>query len=631
MAFLIDRYFQGLPDEIDKLSETRIVYNILAKGKGFNYTDFIIGLTELEKKHATPTKAETKTERHATLDYRIRNYTISHFRKFDEENGRPYMMSFLNDNEEIASLFLVGKNGYGKTSLFNGLEYIYTNNHISTMTQRSIDNKESFLPYGGKKMEDIKITIEINSKEEGKNIIFTSPIQADLDFRPFFCSELDLQEIQRNNNLSDIFSKNLGLDEINAILMQMNGELKNFQSSPSQHVLSVESIPNADILQSDIFLLTSIKERTTYNTLVERLRSIYISADIKNIQGEKARDGIVDMDKVYHNINTIVQILNTYKELKQLVFFKEKLPAIEKYNQVNYLKETESLLDAYELYVTLPPIETFAKELYDYVSYFSQKFFDEKQNYKPVSKTTALKYIEELVKYESEREQQLILEKDRESTTISHEHIENLKKIYEAMRAIYQEDQKNILETCKNTIPPLLNKFTKLGDISADTEQIEIMENKGEIHAVIRNNNIFKGETTTPKLFYNSFRYKLYCISIKVALAFMTMKLSGIKAPIVFDDVFNASDFDNSINIDQFFKSIFKSFKELKLGNEKDLQIILFTHDEVVLNSVAGIMKDIEEHGQFECITGILLDTKALDDKDFEERRKAYMLYEKIN
>ena len=178
----------------------------------------------------------------------------------------------------------------------------------------------------------------------------------------------------------------------------------------------------------------------------------------------------------------------------------------------------------------------------------------------------------------------------------------------------------------------IAKKLSKMGIIP--NEKIDIITIDNEIHAVISNDKIFgKGVTTTPELFYNSFRYKLYCISVKVSLAFLTMKFSGINAPLFFDDVFNASDFDNSINIDNFFNIVISSYEKLGIGKKKDLQIVLFTHDEVVLNSISQAMRENVFNIDIKYICGILQEAESLDDNDLQNisNGKAYLLYDKIN
>ena len=133
-------------------------------------------------------------------------------------------------------------------------------------------------------------------------------------------------------------------------------------------------------------------------------------------------------------------------------------------------------------------------------------------------------------------------------------------------------------------------------------------------------------------MFYNSFRYKLYAISIKVAMAFMTMKIWNINAPLVFDDVFTASDFDNSVNIDRFFRRIYETYEKLKLGNKNELQIILFSHDEVVLNCVSSVIKDLGNSDDIGFIKGVILKEDMINEQDgiyVGQELESYSLFEK--
>ena len=374
-------------------------------------------------------------------------------------------------------------------------------------------------------------------------------------------------------------------------------------------------------------------KRYEYQTRLERLNSISIAT--KDFQKAKAENDVLGkMDEIKRKIELIVDsALKNIPELSSFKFFVDKQPIIDNYKRVLHLMDN-SIMDAYELYITLPPIEEFGMELYNYTSYISQRFFNWKQGkILSVSQQEALGYIEELMKSETESERLRILNKDRASTIISSHYIESLEDFYHAFLKIYQNDENYMLKTCRETIVPLLNEFTHLGDISEGNEQIDVTSIDNEIRAVISNDKIFgKNGTTTPELFYNSFRYKLYCISVKVALAFMTMKLYGINAPLFFDDVFNASDFDNSINIDKFFNLLLASYENLEIGEKKDLQIILFTHDEVVLNSISQAMRESEFNVGIKYISGILQETEALDDNDLQNVSKgqAYLLYDKI-
>lgn len=69
---------------------------------------------------------------------------------------------------------------------------------------------------------------------------------------------------------------------------------------------------------------------------------------------------------------------------------------------------------------------------------------------------------------------------------------------------------------------------------------------------------------------------------------------------------------------------MFRVFEDAELGKKKDLQIILFTHDEVVMNSLSDIIDTLEyendEVVDISYITGILLDPKVIDERDYQKQ-----------
>ncbi|MBD9177566.1 MAG: hypothetical protein EGP82_00035 [Odoribacter splanchnicus] len=113
-----------------------------------------------------------------------------------------------------------------------------------------------------------------------------------------------------------------------------------------------------------------------------------------------------------------------------------------------------------------------------------------------------------------------------------------------------------------------------------------------------------KEECFSPRKYYNTFRFKLFCMSLKAALAFCAQRLHHVNTPLILDDVFYASDFDNRILVKNFFMQLYRMHFEL-LDVKYPLQIICFTHDELIFESLLTIsaedfveMKDKEESGE---------------------------------
>ncbi|MDE6021596.1 MAG: ATP-binding protein [Ruminococcus sp.] len=140
-----------------------------------------------------------------------------------------------------------------------------------------------------------------------------------------------------------------------------------------------------------------------------------------------------------------------------------------------------------------------------------------------------------------------------------------------------------------------------------------------------------------PRDYFNNFRFKLYLISIRIAIAFHVMRTRHISFPLMFDDVFDSSDFSNRVKTKKFINKIFTLYKELEISN-RSLQIIFFTQDEVIAESVYdGIMSSAENRCQKENTMFVRLfsafpesEIRKGEDTRIENEEKFYNLYDTI-
>lgn len=138
-----------------------------------------------------------------------------------------------------------------------------------------------------------------------------------------------------------------------------------------------------------------------------------------------------------------------------------------------------------------------------------------------------------------------------------------------------------------NNYPNQLNKFVEkvLNHYKESNEKFEVRSTSNSFEVTItvttKDGTEFK---TSPKRYLNTFRFKMYAVLLKIALSLYYMKENLCVAPIVIDDVFNASDFENSINLSIFVSSIFDVYQEV-IGFEYPLQLIMLTHDEMVTSA----------------------------------------------
>ena len=99
-------------------------------------------------------------------------------------------------------------------------------------------------------------------------------------------------------------------------------------------------------------------------------------------------------------------------------------------------------------------------------------------------------------------------------------------------------------------------------------------------------------ETFTPEEYLNTFRYKLYCMTLKVAIAFAMKRFYQMNFPIVIDDIFYSSDFTHRGMVRRYFRMLFEKHKELFPEPKNELQVIFLSHDEVIIEAASRGIRD---------------------------------------
>lgn len=630
MDFLIRRYYERLPREVRELAETKIVFGWLAKSPDLD-KDILVADLASDNDAAFYKWIRTQRANDDINDFRIKKLMFSNFRKFETHKEKPYLVSFVDRKQQIGSLFMAGKNGSGKTSIFTALEYLLTPGHTSTILQRNIKDSDHFFSYGNK--TDRAMQVEAILANDYK---LNRPLDSQMSLVPFFCSDMDLQLIQKENDLQTVFMKNIGLDKVEDFLDSLRITVNTLRVGTEEPEVRLMSDNASDKLPADIFYLGGVKD----STFSQMKKSLNLLADNKTLR-EVYADGFIasvfDGEKLLKRISEVEKIFDMAKELKPFEFYRAYELILLRYKNVKKLLYEGHDFEADELYCKLMPVETFARDVSEYMNFLYQKFQSQYlERNKVKRREVALGAIMDFDRKRLERERRNLLKKNSDLLMSYPERVANLQKLLEELKNLYVEDKQGLLNASRSLIVELLNQFTQLDKTNDKDERLDIIEDQGKLVAVIKNDRVFGTDHySTPAKYYNSFRYKLYCISIKVVMAYMTMKVNQLKAPLIFDDVFTASDFDNTINITKFFEILFRVFENFGLGKRNELQIILFTHDEVVMNSLSDIIDVLDEEAKDEpvisYITGMLLDPKAIDQRDYQKEDDAYMIYSRIN
>lgn len=89
-----------------------------------------------------------------------------------------------------------------------------------------------------------------------------------------------------------------------------------------------------------------------------------------------------------------------------------------------------------------------------------------------------------------------------------------------------------------------------------------------------------------PRACLNTFRYKLFCVALKLAMCAAAKQIYGINFPLIIDDVFDASDFNSRLDICQFIQDMVDKHDVIVNRKEYPLQLIFFTQDELIAQRV---------------------------------------------
>ena len=515
------------------------------------------------RKLVSPVEQEYQKE-NALRDERIEWMTFCNFRSVpDSGESRRYGVSFSTDNKPV-SVFLVGSNGAGKTTLYSALEHHYIS--ASSLSKDMKLDEEKIMTYGfgaieGQKPTALTVKTVRNMEEEGleSHEGLCSPAS--------FCSEYDLKQLgEHGNDLTNYILEQLGYNELiplmaslRAVITQKNNEIKD--SSESHE---------SDIKVED------------YDSMISVL-----------LQYGKRPKELLDKAKEYKSLfNMDYASYNAGHKMERFVGQWERLQGL------SATAKIEAPIISLEKEVSIQKNSERANELTRKLTKMYMMTEDALKSCRSRSKNGLQVELEKMYR-------DRITQADKESKKIlPEEEVNQIKTdlgIIDKVISELREKQKIIINDFCTKRFPMIKDILK---IFSNQEELEIQENdvreedgKKILRIVVKDAVLgMTAQMPTPQEFYNSFRYKLYAVSFKIALALMEMKRKNIRVPLVIDDVFNASDFENNIRLEYFVHNIYKAYDNM--GMEVPLQLILLTHDEMVQTAFrkgANVLDDEEK------------------------------------
>lgn len=539
-------------------------------------TNLINRVVDLFKRSSVINPHDTQTQ---IRDYRFKYLFLNNYRKFSPLTGdvHYYGLPFCSKEGYIRSLFLLGDNGSGKSSLFNSMEYVMTGK-IGEASYRNIQDLTWYVNRTWGK--DPEIRLQTQTREFSLSDAKSFFEDTGLNVERFFFSENSIYELSRCMVRTDIntqiidwvpfFCYALGINDImdfvlgSGLYAEIKLKLEQLKTVMPENLEDQEKKIEELILDSSLTLSNSARDEVM--SLDAKLNNY-----LEDMNGKESLLKIVEelQEQLPQDI-TYIDSINRFRN--QLDVFKQNLQKQEAeavHDEEPFKKKAKKVVASSDVNIEITQ-ETIRAEVVNL-----SKSLERTLKYN-TSHTLPLKEI--FAKVQDYLDKKQILDSKQDGIVID-DLIRQLDQVHDALKnslsALLQEyldaDFKKLIE---DTLKPFIE----------DTESLKI--EKVESGAIISDFGIqISVNDVSVNKYFNTFRFRLFSLCLLAAFNFKAMKLSKFLFPFVFDDIFYANDYKNKTLLYRFFEVLSQGAKTF-LGNENCLQLIFFTHDEQFMNTL---------------------------------------------
>lgn len=374
---------------------------------------------------------------------------------------------------------------------------------------------------------------------------------------------------------------------------------KSSNSSPQEIV----KLLNQKISIAEEYNTVSMQLNKNVSSLVSMLSKL--SSDLNNLRGKIFN--LINLVKPHNEFNEIAklldQVLSILNELHSYDFF-HLISAIEDqninfYSRMLHLKEIIRDVNNWKTFYTLvdsiPKYTSIKDKL---VNKTKTAILAKVQDTSIIGNIIVLQKEIENLELQNKSEYLIIENKKKqlEEILLIIEDFNRLQKdskeYYNVLNRKLNEEIKKSFDPIQKTVKTILDKYIYNEDRQV-TLKIEMKpelvdESTGEVITEIitayieSNNNQY--ERIEVNKYFNTFHYRLFCMMVSLSISIASRKSTQINLPLFIDDVFSASDFKNLFTIEEFIEKIYSLYTEF--SPEMPLQLVLFTHDHFVFNSI---------------------------------------------
>ena len=455
-----------------------------------------------------------------------------------------------------------------------------------------------------------------------------------------FSRLLNILNKLKEQNLSVSFMSNDIKSLINEYIKEYNTflvkEVKNYEVREIQFLdLGLEILPKYD--NCPFCLNSNSNTQEIENTVKERIAKINELRESEQKLKKISNDIIDKINNIFSQLKFLKTVIsNEISESKEFVEFNNFIQVqitFEKYisdildNELfseisnlsenpNYLKDKNKYL--YNLFSKnqnfISKFNNIELQINEYVEKRNnvilsiEKKFQDKNVTKPISeqiieiKKEIKDYKEQIEVANKEIEKETLVIKENEDIQRLFSEIKEETKEYEkVVKNKLNEIVRSVFLPIKTVVEGVLEEFFNIDnrdlDIIISTETDEIDEETGEVLSEIITAKVKPKTKNIPPqsvgVVLNTFHYRIFSTMVGIAIAIASRINTKINLPLVLDDIFYASDFENRATIETFLKALFKIFSTYT--PDMPLQLIFFTHDQFIFESAMKVLSELEE------------------------------------
>lgn len=566
------------------------IYNLL-QAKGFIISDVKIEelISEILSLNSEDC-AKPMDDAHSDEDddHRFVSVGVNGIKKYGHYGSSRFLLNF-NLKNEPASCVILGRNGAGKTSFYAAMEYVV----LGEMFTAQLCNLEPIEFLRNKYSQTADMSIELKTSDS--TLKYDGNVPKPQTVPAHFCSAWDVASIENSDNLSDYIYQQLGLYpflslklRLEEIKSKLTAEYTAYQFSRDQASICFfeKILPWAFLLSMDNPMVI---DRTILCLKIKALSGIEL--DVSDEYTDRNLDEL--KIRLGNNLTLLQMEMRDYGKAIGLAS-----PPI-----FDDLESMTELIDN--------RIDDFRQGQYD-VTILNDLLDNYNQTVNKLAsyRNTASELLGNLYEKRPSRAELLTqlcegwAQMDRLMTQINTsvfwnvavpvvERLNQIDKLCDFM-------QKTQLEIVRYELKPYLDKiFVPFLNNILKGDQLRTnlrVDDNGTILVTLKPNEDAVApriEDFNPSGYLNTFRFKVFTVACKFALACCANALYKENWPFVLDDIFDSSDFDNRLNVRSIIEELAGYYTSALMdsGNKYPLQLIFFTQDDIIGDSVFGGLK----------------------------------------